>query len=434
MRRIIFILSILALGLAACGPSAPTSTPQPPKPGSAPSQPAQPVAPATSAPPGNGAPGGMPGNPFANLTAEQETCLKEAWGEAVFAEITTLQRPPEADEIAALDSCGVQPPPPPPNGQGNAPGGMAQGNPQPVTLNLQISGRYLMAFQACDTSAIDCNQPTNHRVYLAQSDDGEHWEIVPGWQPFQGSVPDIIRRGETLYFFSPGTVTRYHMDTGVLDATEMVDIQGVPNGFVDPSLLLDDEGRLVLFFGYGLPGGDPANCAQEEVNGCDRKIDSATEVDGSDGTRFVLDEGHRAELTVDPENGEIRSVSDPDVFFDGQQYVLYISHGLSFSVWTSPTMQGSYARVDALPNGLLSNAQGGVPTGYYNAASGMYWSYAHYSPNLQTPSVIRLARHAALDRPLSQGDFVTVISGENMGFDSTWMVGSPSILDLEQGQ
>ena len=399
-----------------------------------------------------GAPSGEPNgekppfNPFENLTNEQETCLKEAWGETAYEEITTFQRPPSEDEAQAIEACGLKPPPPgegqpgePGNNQGNMPGGngpggpgggMVQGNPQPVTLNLQISGRYLMAFHACNTSAHQCDTPNDHQVYLAQSDDGEHWQIVTGWQPFQGSVPDIIRRGNTLYFFSPGTVTRYHMDTGVLDATERVDIQGVTTGFVDPTLMLDGEGRLVLFFGYGLPGGDPASCADEPVNGCNRKIDSATEVEGSDGTRFVLDEGHRAEITVDP-NGEVKSVSDPDVFFDGKQYVLYISHGLSFSVWTSPTMQGSYARVENLPNGMLSYAAGGVPTGYYDSASGMYWSYAHYSPGPQTPSVIRLARHADFNQQLTKSNFTTVISGESIGLGSTWLIASPSFLDLQ---
>ncbi len=396
----------------------------------------------TEKPPSGNAEGEKPQfNPFEHLTAEQQACLKEAWGETAFQEITTFQRPPSEDEVPAMDACGIKPPSPgegqpgnPGGGEGNMPGGngpggpgggMVQGNPQPVTLNLQISGRYLMAFHACDTSTSDCDTPSNHQVYLAQSDDGEHWQIVPGWQPFQGSVPDVIRRGNTLYFFSPGTVTRYHLDTGVLDATEKAEIEGVPNGFVDPSLLLDDQGRLVLFFVYGIRGGDPATCGDNDTNGCRHQIGSATEVPGSDGTRFTLDEGARAEVAL-TSTGGFRTASDPDVFFDGKQYVLYISHGLSFSVWTSPTMQGSYIRIDTLPNGLLSNGKGGVPASYYDAASGMYWSYAHYSPNLQTPAVIRLARHTGFDRQLTHSDFITVISGESIGLGSTWLVASPS--------
>lgn len=71
---------------------------------------------------------------------------------------------------------------------------------------LEINGKYLMAFHACDTAADNCRDPRNHRVYLAQSDDGTQWSIVPGWTPHGGSVPDVIRRGETLYIYPPGNL------------------------------------------------------------------------------------------------------------------------------------------------------------------------------------------------------------------------------------
>ncbi|HEY57779.1 MAG TPA: hypothetical protein G4O04_04485 [Anaerolineae bacterium] len=75
---------------------------------------------------GNGAPPPSPEsgegtpafNPFTDLTAEQQACLREAWGDAAFAAITTFQRPPTQEEEPALSACGVMPPGGPENGPG----------------------------------------------------------------------------------------------------------------------------------------------------------------------------------------------------------------------------------------------------------------------------------------------------------------------------
>ncbi len=387
-------------------------------------------------------------NPFANLTAEQEACLKEAWGEEAFQAITTFQRPPTQEEEPAITDCGLTPPAGGPGGgpggQGNMPpgggpgqpggqegnpsgglAGLAQGNPQDVTLNLDLTAPYLMAFLACDTTASSCDTPVDHQVYLAQSDDGEHWQVVPGWKPFQGSVPDVIRRGNVLYIYTPGAVTRYHLDTGVLEATQPVTIEGVTDGFVDPSLILDAQGRLTMFFYYGEPNGNLGTCPTGETT-CVRHVGSATEVEGSDGTRFVLDQGQRITVTLDTTQETRKTASDPDIFYDGQRYVLYLSHGLSVSVWTSPDLRGTYSLVEALPDGLLSYGWGGVPAGYFDPVSGEYWTYVHYASNPNIPLVIRLARHKSLTQALGNASFTTILTGEGAGLGAGWMVGSPS--------
>ncbi|HFC08967.1 MAG TPA: hypothetical protein ENJ54_03775 [Chloroflexi bacterium] len=368
-------------------------------------------------------------NPFANLTAAQEACLKEAWGEEAFTAITGFQRPPTQEEEPAMEACGLTLPPggpPPPGGQSAAPEGgvTAQGNPRDITLHLQITQPYLMAFHACDTAQSACDTPSTHHVYLAQSADGVAWQLVPGWQPFSGSVPDLIRRGDTLYIYTPGAVTRYHFDTGVLEATQRVTVEGLPQGFVDPSLMLDDQGRLVLFFVQGVIGGDPGGCNGEAQ--CERTVRSAVEVSGSDGTRFQPVEGARVTVTVG-QGQAFRSLSDPDVFSDGQRMVLLTSHGLSVQAWESPNLHGAYSLIS-----VLSRGQGGVPSGYYDPQSQRYWIYVHYSPNLQTPTVIRLARVPGLKRSLSASDFVTVFSGQSIGLGSTWAVASPSVIFVEQ--
>lgn len=288
--------------------------------------------------------------------------------------------------------------------------------PQPIQDN------YLMTFHACDTASVgDCHDPRNHIVYLAQSADGINWELVPGWEPYGGSVPDVIRRGETLYIYTPGQLMRYYLNSGTMDGPHQVRVNGLQAGFVDPSLILDKNGNLVLFFLYGQQGMDPAGCAEGESS-CLRAIGSATEVPGSDGEEFILDEGQRAAMTIDP-SSHIKTFSDPDIFFDGGQYVLYVSYGASTSVWVSKELRGEFFLEQALPQGLLTNGTGGVPSGHFDPGSSQYWTYTHI--DLNGKSVIRGARHTNLTQPLNESDFTPIISGESIGLGANVSVASP---------
>jgi hypothetical protein len=204
-------------------------------------------------------------------------------------------------------------------------------------------------------------------------------------------------------------------------------ISGLPSNvstdWADPSLWVDEEGRLVLFILYAPFGqGDPARCSPG-VASCTKQILSATEVPGSNGTQFVVDPGDRATVTLSGSRPP-STASDPDVFFDGTQYVLYISHGPSTSVWTSPTLRGTYTQSTMLPNGLLSNNTGGVPAGYFEPSTMQYWTYAHVSQ--AGVSVIRRAIHSGLSQQLGATSWTTVMSGSGMGFSSATSVESPS--------
>ncbi len=285
-----------------------------------------------------------------------------------------------------------------------------------------VTGIYLMAFHACDTSdGTDCHNPQSHMVYLAQSDDGENWSLIPGWEPYQGSVPDVIQRGNTLYVYTPGELVRYDLESDTLDPPVRVQIPGLEGGYVDPSLIIDEGGNLVMFFLYGQLGMDPAGCSSDEES-CVREIGSATEVKGSDGAEFTLDEDQRATITLS-NSSKFRSFSDPDIFFDGNQFVLYVSHGPSTSVWVSKELQGEYVLEPSLPDGLLTKGTGGVPSGFFDMATGEYWTYAHIDQNGKT--VIRRAVHNDLMHPLSAADFSTVISAESVGLGDEVIVASP---------
>ena len=120
--------------------------------------------------------------------------------------------------------------------------------------------RFLMSFNVCLSTTTDCNNPRNHLVLLAQSDDGSSWDLIADWSATEGSVPDIFRRGNTLYLYDTQALTKIDMTTGEFTRTRATLTTG--DGFVDPSIAQLADGRLILFYLPGLRGGDPAQCHQ----------------------------------------------------------------------------------------------------------------------------------------------------------------------------
>jgi len=188
---------------------------------------------------------------------------------------------------------------------------------------------------------------------------------------------------------------------------------GSQEDYADPSLYLDPSTNKIILFYLSTTGysGDPANCTTCPIR-------SGTEVDGSDGTQFVMDSGDRASVS----GGKI---TDPDIFYDGSKYILYIAKELQqVLVYTSTTLQGTYSPVTALTGGILTN-YGSVPAGYYDSVTGKYWTYITVlSPT--TPSVIKRAVHNDFSKQLTDADFTTVIPGSNfIGLGSSYTVESP---------
>jgi hypothetical protein len=247
-------------------------------------------------------------------------------------------------------------------------------------------------------------------TYVAQSDDGVSWSPIPGYQSYNGSVPDLIRRVNTLYVYTPGIVRRYRIDRNTWESPVPVRLQttsGTTERYVDPSLTLDEQGRIVLFYllAPSSPSGDPARCFAGETS-CTKLFHSATEVPGSDGMEFIVDPGDRVRVTITND-----TASDPDIFRGPVGYVLYISRGPSIQVYTSPDLRGQYQLSSALPGGMLTNRTGGVPAGYYDPATSRYWTFVHSSQSPGALPTICRAVHASLDRQLVDSDFVTVVSG-----------------------
>jgi hypothetical protein len=130
-----------------------------------------------------------------------------------------------------------------------------------------------------------------------------------------------------------------------------------------------------------------------------------------------LDPGDRASITLSASGG-LRSASDPDIFFDGTQYVLYISQGPGISVWISPELRGAYRKISDLAQGT-----GGIPSGHFDPVSQRYWTYAHVVRGGVV--VIRRAVHAGLSTLLNESDWETIITGPAIGLTATTNVESP---------
>lgn len=270
---------------------------------------------------------------------------------------------------------------------------------QAITRSAAVSAPtqpYLMSFHTCAAGAADCNNPANHVVQLAQSTDGASWSLVGGWQSYKGSVPDVFRRGNTLYVISTSGLTKVDMATGATTTSTVTLSEGT---FVDPSLAQLPDGRLILFFLPGIPGQDPAQCAVGESS-CVRQIRSAVEVAGSDGTRFTVDAGARVSETITS-----GAFSDPDIFFNGTEWVLYVSRGPSVHAYTSSSLQGSFVF-----RAVVSNSLGGVPAGL-QLGGGTIATYVHTSVGGSTE--IRRATSATGTTPISS--FQTALTGQSIG-------------------
>ncbi|MBI2968229.1 MAG: T9SS type A sorting domain-containing protein [Bacteroidetes bacterium] len=276
----------------------------------------------------------------------------------------------------------------------------------------------ILSFHTCDAS---CTGFQDHQVNLAESDDGITWTPVPNFSPYQGSVPDVIIHGSKLYIYTPGKVNRYDNSSGSWDvnpvAVSITDSAGNFVSYVDPSAVIDSTGRIVLFFLNSTGStGDPAGCSTYP---CTKYFDSAVEVDGSDGTQFTLLDGHRKEITL---NNSPQTASDPDIYFDGNEYILYISQGSSSLAFHSTSMHGVYSSFPNLTNDLLTN-QGGIPCGFFNEDSWEYHTYVH--SNVSGNTVIGHATHTGFTGQLNT--FTTVISGPIIGEPATTKTESPGI-------
>lgn len=252
---------------------------------------------------------------------------------------------------------------------------------------------YVMAFHTCSTN---CEDPSNHTIRLAQSADGATWSDVPGWQPYKGSVPDVFRRGGTTYVIGAG-LTRIDMATGKATATRFQ----VKKADGSPALARDisfagqlPDGRMVVTYVPSM---------QEVAGASEVPVLVATEDVGSDGSAFT---SAGAAITIPkaslPVMGE---PTDPDIFFNGSQWVLYVSVGSNVIAYTSSSVTGPFALSSQV---LVTRDAGGVPAGI--VGTGGVWTFVNYGPSRES-IVIRRAVSGDGMTGLAPSSFATVLTG-----------------------
>lgn len=304
---------------------------------------------------------------------------------------------------------------------------------------------YLMALDTFDPSSGCSGSPRCETIYLLQPDDGVSWQIVPGFISFPGSVPTVVRRGNTLYLVEQDghdlagrpslnamKLIRYHMDTGIWDPPVLINLtdSANPGPYIDTDLTRDAQGNLVLVYDT-----DFVHCAS---GSCAQHIRIAAEVPGSDGGSFIAQTNDAVTIEVAGGGGFGGGVSDPYAFFDGPQYILYVptnngplpqvSQGAQITVYTSPTVGGPYTLSSDLPNGALVNV-GGQASGFHNAATGQYWDYvANGTSAVYLAIVSSLAQQFFLPcpAPFCPSPVATpVITTETLGLPATNTFGHP---------
>ena len=291
-------------------------------------------------------------------------------------------------------------------------------------------GEYLLTVFSCEAST--CMEPNtfNHEVWIAYSDDGVTWTFPEEDVPFEGSVPDILRRDNTLYAFGGrGTIKRYHFDTDEWEDPVEYSTTGADVRWNDKSPVLGEDGLLHLFFlSSEIDNGDPAECPANSETPCTQYFRSAIEVEGSDGTLFDIQD--EPNLVVDIAPGE--RASDPDVFqlADGRWGMLITwLEGTAF--FTSDTLHGEYLPAEELGTPpYLADPFYGLGVSHYIADEEMYWTYVNTPQDIPGTEAFMLqierAVHRDFEQKLDTVDFEVVLSeADGSGLPSGYWAASP---------
>ena len=298
---------------------------------------------------------------------------------------------------------------------------VAQCDPSSVTTY-----KYLMTFQAC--SGDECDDPRNHTIYLAGSDDGLSWSMIEEFETLPGSVPDLVFYNNSLYIFHTKGSSTFHWQklNPCFEVVDMGSTQIVGSdsdgGFVDPSMIVSGD-DLIMFYLPGNPGGNPAGCDEYP---CTREIHTAI-ADNGDARSFTQYEGNRVSMYIEDEEAEIQLFCDPDILrLQDGSLLLYVSIGGSTLVYQGTSLTGTFVSPDD-PDLVVASNVGGVP-GSIQAPDGSIWLYV----NKNSMEGTQIARGVSSDgiTPIDDEDFVVVVDSTiSDDFTEGTSTGSPSILE-----
>ena len=129
------------------------------------------------------------------------------------------------------------------------------------------------------------------------------------------------------------------------------------------------------------------------------------------GLEMVTALAHRGIEThlVDPTPWALSMATDPDIFFNGERWVLYVSVGSNVIAFTSPVLEGPY---DLSSSTVVSTQAGGVPAGILGTDG--VWTYVNRGQPRDNISILR-AVSATGSEPIPSGSFTTVLTGSRYG-------------------
>ena len=286
-----------------------------------------------------------------------------------------------------------------------------------------LSSGYLLIFHHCRVSELDCYDPMLHEIGLAHSTDGKKWTMLESFSGLRGSVPDIILRENDFWIYA--LPESYLIDATTLkikkkDGVKVFDSKKERRIQVDPSTIIDENGRIVLFFLEGIPGIDPARCPQNRP--CKKRFLSATEREGSQGMIFDLDEGIRLDLPI--MGNEF--ASDPDIFIGRDNlFYMYISRGQGTQVFVSSTLRGEYNEI-----GWLTKNNGGVACGYYDHQTDSFWSFTSKNVPQKWIQEIRYDTHHDFESQIQLTNPLFSQDDWNKKYNGFVMHGSPGFLSI----
>lgn len=287
-----------------------------------------------------------------------------------------------------------------------------------------FTNNYLLTFHACPLA--QASNPENHYTYLAGSDNGSRWRIPTNYTAFKGSVPDVVRRSQTIFVYNPGTLHKYDMDTGLWSFTNVLvqHSSGEDENFVDPSPILDNQGRIVLFYLVGNTNGyDPAGLPPGATNAT-KIFRSATEVYGSDGARFIVDSGDRAHVEISTG----LTSSDPDIVYTPGKYLLLTAFCNSIKAMQCEDLRGSYSNVPDLIGEAMLVLNVGIPAGHYIPDTGDYWFFGGNMVGSRY-GIFRGVTNS-LNQTMLASDFSIVVDPTNYaGFGTNYLAASPGVAE-----
>lgn len=293
-----------------------------------------------------------------------------------------------------------------------------------------MDSRYLMAFFACEGATCETPGVAVHYTWVAASNDGWTWEMPEGYTPFEGSVPDLVRRDDTLYVYAATTtLRRYHYDTGEWEEpiTPVVyGEDGEPHRWADPAPLLGDDGLIHMFF-FDTTGEipDPAEC-HEELAPCIKHFGSAIEIPGSDGAEFQMQPGYRAEVPL--EVGQ--RCADPDVFRTAEgDWVMTILYQEQTLGYRSDTLHGTYTPIPTLTDGFITDPYFNLMSSLWDEREGHYTSFATCPRFIDGVVYIDIARadHARVDETIT-GFEPSLGPGDPPELPEGWWAVSPGFI------